>query len=74
MPKLRGEFPSKSRFIWLRPKKDAGASGASSPVDFMYALVAIKVENSNGKAPFSGDIISDARVEYEQGQATPHIA
>ena len=78
IPQVRARFySSKSKFIWVRPSKDISTTAGANPNDdqFKYGLIAIKVTNPNGKAPLSGDIITDAKPEYEQqGQGHPQIA
>ncbi len=78
IPQVRALFySSKSRFIWLRPAKDPSTASGNNTNDdqYKYGLIAIEVSSPNGKAPLSGDIITDAKVEYEQqGQGHPQIA
>ncbi len=75
IPQVRSLFPAKARFLWVRPKDASKASTGSNDNSAKYGLIAIKITTPNGRAPLSGDIITDARVEYEQqGQGHPQIA
>ena len=56
MPQITAMFPPSLKFLWKKPDpKDKGE---------IY-LVSIKMRKG-GKSPLSGDIIADAKVEYEQ--------
>lgn len=62
-PALKGYFPNKLKFMWgYKPK--ALKNEAGEIVAEEYQLFAIKVTNRDGKAAMSGDIISDARIEF----------
>lgn len=65
--KIRKIFPPKAKFLWtFKPVDDEGTT---------MQLVAIKVNSRDGKAPLFGDIITDARKQFEQqGSGTPQIA
>ncbi|HTB06446.1 MAG TPA: protein translocase subunit SecDF [Bacteroidia bacterium] len=67
MPGVASIFPSNLRLMWtVKPFDKAGT---------LLQLVAIKVTTRNGRAPLYGDIITDARKEFEQqGQGHPQIA
>lgn len=66
-PKIKSIFPPRTKFLW-----------GFKPVDkeeTTLQLIAIKVTNSNGKAPLSGDVITDARKVFEQaGSGSPQIS
>ncbi|MGZ3903524.1 MAG: protein translocase subunit SecDF [Bacteroidia bacterium] len=56
-PKVRGVFPSKVRFMWeAKPQKGSNA----------LSLHAIKVTDRSGKAAMYGDIIDEARKDFQQ--------
>ncbi|MGP8216549.1 MAG: protein translocase subunit SecDF [Bacteroidia bacterium] len=75
IPQVRELFPAKSRFLWMRPKDVSKVSVNANDNSTKYSLIAIKITTPNGRAPLSGDIITDARPEYEQqGQGHPQIA
>ncbi len=61
-PKVRSLFPSKLKFMWsAKPKmmdKDKGIEA--------FELHAIKITDKNGKAALYGDIITDARKDFDQ--------
>jgi SecD/SecF fusion protein len=67
MPGIAELFPSNLRFLWtVKPFNKEGT---------LLQLVAIKVTTRDGKAPLSGDIITDARKEFEQqGSGHPSIS
>ena len=56
-PKVRSVFPSKVRFMWDAKPGKGGE---------VITLYAIKATNRNGKAAMSGDIIDDARKDFQQ--------
>lgn len=66
-PKLKGIFPPRAKFLWsFKPIGDDETT---------LQLVAIKVVDRNGKAPLSGDIITDARKVFDQaGSGHPSIS
>ncbi len=56
-PKVRGVFPSKVKFMWeSKPEKGSNA----------LRLHAIKVTDRSGKAAMYGDIIDEARKDFQQ--------
>ncbi|MCC6690117.1 MAG: protein translocase subunit SecD, partial [Bacteroidia bacterium] len=65
--KIRKIFPPKVKFLWtFKPIDKEGTT---------MQLVAIKINSRDGKAPLYGDIITDARKQFEQtGSGTPQIA
>lgn len=66
-PKLKGIFPARAKFLWSFKPIDADET--------TLQLVAIKVTDRNGKAPLSGDIITDARKVFDQaGSGHPSIS
>jgi SecD/SecF fusion protein len=57
MPKVKGMFPGKLRFMWEnKPQKGSD----------LIAIHAIKVTDKSGKAALYGDIIADARKDFNQ--------
>lgn len=49
-----------TRFLWTaKPINETDASN-------IYSLIAIRVKNADGKAPLAGDLVSDARQDYDQ--------
>lgn len=68
MPGVASAFAPDVRFYWtVKPFDKAGQ---------LLELIAIKVTTSNGKSPLSGDIITDARKEFDQqsGSGSPSIS
>jgi SecD/SecF fusion protein len=65
--KAKNIFPSKLKFMWsskeTEQKNEEGKIVAS-----YFELFAIKQTDSKGKAALSGDIITDARKDYDQRQ------
>jgi SecD/SecF fusion protein len=56
-PRVRGVFPSKVKFMWeAKPQKGGNA----------ISLHAIKVTDRSGKAAMYGDIIDEARKDFQQ--------
>lgn len=56
-PKVRSVFPNKLRFMWAaKPEKESD----------VLMLFAIKVTDRNGKPALYGDIIADARKDFDQ--------
>ncbi|MBS1637448.1 MAG: protein translocase subunit SecDF [Bacteroidetes bacterium] len=62
---LRAVFPSKLKFMWSAKAKDV-KNEAGDVVGKYFELYAIKVTDRNGKAALYGDIITDARKDYDQ--------
>lgn len=74
MDKVRSAFPSKMKFMWSsKAKENKDQSG--NVVGTYFELYAIKVTDRNGKAALFGDIITDARKDYDQKSgAHPYIS
>ena len=53
-------FPRELRFVWSVKAMDPEAK---QPV---YELIAIKVTNRDGRAPLEGDVVTDARADFDQ--------
>lgn len=66
-PKIKSIFKPRTKFLW-----------SFKPVDkdeTTLQLIAINVTSTNGKAPLSGDIITDARKVFDQaGGGSPQIS
>lgn len=66
-PKIKGLFKPRTKFLW--------SFKAIDKEETRFQLIAIKGNtNNNGKAPLAGDIITDARKEFEPGGGSPHIS
>ncbi len=74
MDKVRSAFPSKMKFMWsAKSKENKDQSG--NVVGTFFELYAIKTTDRNGKAALFGDIITDARKDYDQKSgAHPYIS
>jgi SecD/SecF fusion protein len=67
MPEVAAVFPPSMKFLWTVKAYDKAGT--------MLELVAIKVTTRDGKSPLYGDIITDARKEFEQqGSGHPNIS
>lgn len=65
--KSKNVFPSKLKFMWgAKEVEQKNADGKI--VGTYFELFAIKQTDSKGKAALSGDIITDARKDYDQSQ------
>lgn len=73
-PALKGYFPNKLKLMWgYKPREMKNEAGEVVAEEFQ--LFAIKVTSRDGKAAMSGDIISDARVEYtKENGGHPSVA
>ena len=72
--KVRSAFPSKMKFMWsAKSKENKDQSG--NVVGNYFELYAIKITDRNGKAALFGDIITEARKDYDQKSgAHPYIS
>jgi SecD/SecF fusion protein len=72
--KVRSAFPSKMKFMWSSKTKE-NKNQAGEVVGVFFELYAIKTTDRNGKAALFGDIITDARKDYDQKSgAHPYIS
>ncbi|MFW5831362.1 MAG: protein translocase subunit SecDF, partial [Prolixibacteraceae bacterium] len=63
---IRSIFPRDIKFRWTaNPIDEAGN---------YYRLIALKVTTRDGQAPLDGDVIVDARQDFDQFGATPEVA
>ncbi|MCE3259911.1 MAG: protein-export rane protein SecD/SecF family, partial [Bacteroidetes bacterium] len=65
MEKVRSVFPSKLKFMWGSKAKES-RNQAGEVTGTYFELYAIKVTDRSGKAALYGDIITDARKDYDQ--------
>ncbi len=67
MPQVRQLFPRDVKFLWgvKPPRFDATES--------FYELHAIRVTARDGRPPLDGDVITDARADFGQAQATAEV-
>lgn len=74
MDKVRSAFPSKLKFMWSAKAKE-NKDQAGNVTGTFFELYAIKITDRNGKAALFGDIITDARKDYDQKSgAHPYIS
>lgn len=72
--KVRSVFPSKMKFMWGSKGKEA-KDQSGNVTGVYYELYAIKITDRSGKAALYGDIITDARKDYDQKSgAHPYIS
>jgi SecD/SecF fusion protein len=65
-PQVRSLFPQNMIFRWTaKPVDEAGN---------YYRLVALKVTSRDGRAPLDGDVITDARQDFDQLGSNPEVA
>ncbi len=67
MKQVKEIIPRNMKFKWT---VDAIDPEAKRPV---YQLIAIKVTNREGRAPLSGDVITDARADFSQYSASSNV-
>jgi len=66
MPQIRSIFPRNMIFRWTSKPMDKKGD--------YYQLIALKVTNRDGKAPLTGDAVTDARQEFGQNRATSEVS
>jgi SecD/SecF fusion protein len=73
-PALKSYLPNKLKFMWgSKPEEVKNEQGEI--VGVYYELYAIKITDRSGKAAMSGDIISDARPDFDaQSGGHPYIS
>ena len=65
-PQIRNIFPQNMIFRWTA--KPTGQNGN------YYRLIALKVTSRDGRAPLDGDVITDARQDFDQLGSNPEVA
>jgi SecD/SecF fusion protein len=66
MPQIKALLPRNLDFKWTAKSIDKGEK--------YFRLIAIKVTTRDGRAPLSGDVITDARQDYEQYGSRPEVS
>ncbi len=66
MPQVRSIVPRSLTFKWTSKAVDDGGN--------YFRLIAIKVTSRDGRAPLEGDVIVDARQDYEQFGSRPEVS
>jgi len=65
-PQVRNIFPRNMTFRWTaKPFDDAGN---------YFRLIALKVTTRDGQAPLTGDVITDARQDFDQFGSNPEVS
>jgi len=65
-PQIKSLFPQNMIFRWTaKPVDEAGN---------YFRLVALKVTSRDGRAPLDGDVITDARQDFDQLGSNPEVA
>jgi len=70
MEQIKSIFPRKMRFAWSVKTIQLGEEGKTK--DFLQ-LIALKA-GRDGRASLEGDVVTDARVDYGQNQATAEVS
>jgi len=66
MPQVRSLFPRDMKFDWTAKSVDEAG--------LFYRLIALKVTTRDGRAPLDGDVITDARQDYDQMGSSPEVS
>jgi SecD/SecF fusion protein len=63
---VRNIFPQNMKFRWTAKSVDAEGN--------YFRLIALKVNSRDGRAPLTGDVIVDARQDFDQLGSNPEVA
>ena len=66
LPQVKAVIPRNLSFKWTSKAIDEGEN--------FYRLIAVKVTSRDGRAPLDGDVIVDARQDYEQFGSRPEVS
>jgi len=66
LQQVRSIFPQNMIFRWTAKSADATGN--------FYRLIALKVTSRDGRAPLDGDVITDARQDFDQMGSNPEVA
>ena len=66
MEQIRNLFPRNMIFRWTAKSVDEAGN--------YYRLIALKVTTRDGQAPLTGDVITDARQDYDQMGSSPEVS
>jgi len=66
MPQVKAVIPRSMKFFWTSKAIDEGEN--------YFRLIAIKVTGRDNRAPLDGDVIVDARQDYEQFGSRPEVS
>lgn len=65
-PQIRSIFPRDMTFRWTAKSVDESGT--------FYRLIALKVTTRDGRAPLDGDVITDARQDFDQFGSNPEVS
>ena len=65
-PQIKSIFPRDMIFRWTAKSVDEAGN--------FYRLIALKVTTRDGRAPLNGDVITDARQDYDQRGSNPEVS
>ncbi len=66
MPQIKSLFPRDMFFRWTAKSVDAAGN--------YYSLIALKITTRDGRPPLDGDVITDARQDFDQFGSNPEVA
>ena len=66
MPQVRSLFPRDMKFDWTAKSVDEAG--------MFYRLIALKVTTRDGRPPLDGDVITDARQDFDQMGSSPEVS
>lgn len=66
MPQVRNLFPRDMKFEWTAKSVDEAG--------LYYRLIALKVTTRDGNPPLDGDVITDARQDFDQMGSNPEVS
>ncbi|HKJ44020.1 MAG TPA: hypothetical protein VKA27_18125, partial [Sunxiuqinia sp.] len=66
MPQVRAILPRNLAFRWTSQPVDKGGN--------YFRLIALKVTSRDGRAPLTGDVVTDARQDYAQYGSQPEVS
>ena len=66
MEQIKSLFPRNMKFLWTIKAFDKEAN--------FFELVAIKISSRDGRAALTGDVVTNAREEFGQNQATAEVS
>ncbi|MCK3683832.1 protein translocase subunit SecDF [Maribellus sp. YY47] len=65
-PQIRSLFPRDLRFAWTAKSMDQAGT--------LYRLIALKVTTRDGRPPLDGEVITDARQDFDQMGSNPEVS
>lgn len=66
MAQIKSIFPRDLSFCWTAKPVDAAGN--------YFSLIALKITTRDGRAPMDGDVITDARQDFDQFGSKPEVA